>query len=86
MYIGEYDRNDQYFKGNHNFEKCKNGDCLFFYFAEFDFYSAFIYENVDWPRKVNVPGGLGVCHNMLFASDTYSCTVCELTWKHSGGI
>ena len=57
-------------------QKRRNGSCPIFYFAEFDFYAAFIYECVDQPRKVDVPRGLGMCHNKLFASDTYPCTAC----------
>ena len=27
--------------------------------------------------KVGVPRGLGICHNKLFAWDTYPCTACK---------
>lgn len=49
----------------------------FFILQKIILLSAFIYECVDQPRKVDVPRGLGMCHNKLFASDTYPCTACE---------
>ena len=55
----------------------RNGGCpLFLISQKIILLSAFIYECVDQPRKVDVPRGLGMCHNKLFASDTYPCTAC----------
>ena len=32
---------------------------------------------------VDVPGELGMCHNKLFASDTYPCTACEFAINYN---